>query len=146
MKFTKLLYGTEPITQNYTVVLRIIVGILFINHGSGFFDSEAMAGFADYLQKDLHFPQSLIMAYLRTGAELFGGIMLVLGLFARLGAFLIFITMLVAGFIADKGDFFGDGEMPFVYAAVMLTIFFAGSGKFSLDYYFFGKSNVAEKN
>jgi putative oxidoreductase len=146
MKMTKLFNGTEPITQNHILVLRVIIGILFINHGSGFFDAKAMAGFAGYLEKDLNFPLPFFMAYLRTGAELFGGIMLVLGLFSRLGAFLIFITMLVAGFIADKGDFFGDAEMAFAYAAVMLTIFLAGPSKFSLDYYFFGKSSDAKKN
>lgn len=146
MKLTKLFYGTEPITQNYILVLRVILGILFINHGNGFFDTKAMVGFADYLEKDLHFPLPLFMAYLRTGAELFGGIMLVFGLFTRFGAFLIFITMLVAGFIADKGDFFGDGEMPFAYAAVMLTIFLAGPGKVSLDNYFLTKFNAAKKS
>ena len=49
--------------------------------------------------------------------------------------------MLVAGFVVDKGDFFGEGEMPFAYAAILLTIFLAGPGKLSLDHYFFKKSN-----
>jgi len=146
MKFIKLFNGTEPLTQNYIVVARVIIGVLFINHGIGFFDSKEMAEFADWLKKDLHFPFPLLMAYLRTGAELFGGIMLVLGLFARLGASLIFVTMMVAGLIVDKGDFFGEGELPFVYAAVMFSIFLAGPGKFSLDYYFSAKANKKKNN
>ena len=104
-----------------------------------------MAGFAEYLDQDLNFPLPVLMAYLRTGAELFGGIMLVLGLFSRLGAFLIFVTMLVAAFIADKGDFFGEAEVAFAYAAVTLTIYLAGPGKFSLDYYIFDRTTDARK-
>jgi putative oxidoreductase len=146
MKLTKFFNRTEPITQHYMLVLRVIMGILFINYGSDFFDPKAMAHFAGWLEKDLHFPLPLLMAYLRTGAELFGGIMLILGLFTRFGAFLIFVTMLVAGFIADKGDFFGEAELAFVNAAVMLSIILAGPGTFSLDYYFFGKSDVTDKN
>jgi putative oxidoreductase len=141
MKLAKLFNGTEPISPNYMLVLRVIMGILFINYGSGFFDTKTMTHFAGWLEKDLHFPFPLFMAYLRTGAELFGGIMLILGLYTRLGAFLIFITMLVAGFIADKGDFFGAAELAFVNAAVMLTIILAGPGKLSLDYYFFGRNS-----
>jgi putative oxidoreductase len=115
------------------------MGMLFIYHGRELFDAKAMAGFAAWLDKDLHFPLPLLMAYLRTGAEFFGGIMLIIGLFTRLASFLICFTMLVAGFVVDKGDFFGEGEMPFAYAAILFTIFLAGPGKLSLDHYFFKK-------
>jgi putative oxidoreductase len=145
MKLKQLLFGTEPLNQFYILVLRIVMGILFINHGHELFNSKAMLGFAGWLDKDLHFPKPILMAYLRTGAEFFGGIMLILGLFTRIGALLIMFTMLVAAFIADKGDFFGDGEMAFAYAAVMLTIFLAGPSKLSLDYYIFNKSNVQKQ-
>ena len=139
MKLQKLLSGSEPLTQNYIVIIRVVMGMLFIYHGRELFDVKAMAGFAAWLDKDLHFPLPLLMAYLRTGAEFFGGIMLILGLFTRLASFLICFTMLVAGFVVDKGDFFGEGEMPFAYAAILFTIFLAGPGKLSLDYYFFKK-------
>ena len=139
MKLQKLLSGTQPLTQNYIVIIRVVIGMLFIYHGRELFDVKAMAGFAAWLDKDLHFPLPLLMAYLRTGAEFFGGIMLILGLFTRLASFLICFTMLVAGFVVDKGDFFGEGEMPFAYAAILFTIFLAGPGKLSLDYYFFKK-------
>jgi putative oxidoreductase len=139
MKLQKLLSGTEPLTQNYIVIIRVVMGMLFIYHGRELFDVKAMSNFAAWLKKDLHFPLPLLMAYLRTGAEFFGGIMLILGLFTRLASFLICFTMLVAGFIVDKGDFFGEGEMPFAYAAILFTIYLAGPGKLSLDYYFFKK-------
>ena len=141
MKLRTILRGTEPLTQYYIVIIRVVMGMLFIYHGRQLFDSKAMAGFATWLDKDLHFPFPLLMAYLRTGAEFFGGIMLILGLFTRLASFLICFTMLVAGFVVDKGDFFGEGEMPFAYAAILFTIFLAGPGKLSLDNYFFKKSS-----
>jgi putative oxidoreductase len=139
MKLQKLLSGTQPLTQNYILIIRVVMGMLFIYHGRELFDVKAMEGFAAWLDKDLHFPLPLLMAYLRTGAEFFGGIMLIIGLFTRLASFLICFTMLVAGFIVDKGDFFGEGEMPFAYAAILFTIFLAGPGKLSLDYFFFKK-------
>ena len=139
MNLQKSLLGTEPLTEHYILALRIVMGILFINHGHELFDSKAMQNFADWLQKDLHFPQPLLMAYLRTGVELFGGIMLVLGLFTRIGAFLIMITMFVAFFTAGKSALLGDGEMVFAYAIVMLTLVLTGAGRISLDYFFFGR-------
>lgn len=139
MNLQKTILGIEPLTQHYILALRVTMGVLFINHGHELFDSKAMQNFADWLQKDLHFPQPLLMAYLRTGAELFGGIMLLLGLFTRVGAFLIMFTMFVAFFTAGKSALLGDGEMVFAYAIVTLTILLTGAGKVSLDYYFFGK-------
>ena len=98
MKLQNYFRGTEPLTQYYIVIIRVVMGMLFIYHGRELFDSKAMTGFAAWLDKDLHFPLPLLMAYLRTGAEFFGGIMLIIGLFTRLGSFLICFTMLVAGF------------------------------------------------
>ncbi len=139
MNLPKTLLGTEPLTPHYILALRVIMGIFFINHGHEFFDAKVMQAFADWLQKDFNFPVPLLMAYLRTGAELFGGIMLLLGLFTRVGAFFIMITMLVAFFTAGKSALLGDGEMVFAYAIVMLTFVLTGSGKISLDYYLFGR-------
>lgn len=141
----KIITNAAPISVNAIGILRIIVGLYFIKHGHEFFDKNAMKGFADYLQKDLGFPTPLLMAYLRTGAELFGGIMLVFGLFTRIGAFLIMITMLVATFTAAKGDLIGEGEFTFIYALFCLAFILIGSGKFSLDYYLFNNKSISSK-
>ena len=139
----KLLMNPNPVSINAIVIARIIVGCYFIMHGHELFDSKAMQGFAGYLEKDLGFPYPTLMAYLRTGAELFGGIMLVLGVFTRLGAFLIMFTMLVAAFTAGKGDLLGEGEFTFIYAIFCLVFILIGPGKFSLDYYFSNKESIA---
>ena len=139
----KLLMNPNPVSINAIAIARIIVGCYFILHGHELFDSKAMQGFAGYLEKDLGFPYPMLMAYLRTGAELFGGIMLVLGVFTRLGAFLIMFTMLVAAFTAGKGDLLGEGEFTFIYAIFCLVFILIGPGKFSLDYYFSNKESIA---
>ncbi|KOY84411.1 hypothetical protein AD998_20615 [bacterium 336/3] len=136
MKLKNFLLSSTPFSiDSGILIVRLVVGIYFILHGHQLFNSKAMEGFANYLSKNLYFPLPLLMAYLRTGAELFGGIMLVLGLLTRLGAFLIMFTMLVATFTAGKGDIFGHAEMTVVYATICLTIIFIGSGKYSLEKY-----------
>lgn len=76
MNLQRRLLGTEPLTQHHILALRVTMGIIFINHGGlELFDSKAMYNFVNWLQKDLHFPQPLLMAYLRTDAEFFGGIL-----------------------------------------------------------------------
>jgi putative oxidoreductase len=140
MKILKMLSNPNPLSIDWILIARIVVGGYFIMHGKGLFDSGAMQGFSKYLENDLHFPTPMLMAYLRTGAEFFGGIMLILGIFTRLGAFLIMVTMLVATFTAAKGDLIGEGEMPFVYAVFCFTLMLVGSGKYSLDAYFNSKS------
>jgi putative oxidoreductase len=134
MKLKQKVFNHQSISIDMIVLLRVLVGIYFIYHGRDLLNEKAMYGFASYLENDLHFPMPLFMAYLRTGSELFGGIMLVLGFCTRIGAFLIMMTMLVATFTAAKGDIFGDGEITFLYAIVCLTIIFIGAGKYSLDY------------
>lgn len=139
MNILKMLTNPNPLSIDWILIARLVVGGYFIMHGKGFFNAEEMQGFSKYLENDLHFPMPMLMAYLRTGAELFGGIMLILGIFTRLGAFLIMFTMLVATFTAAKGDVLGEGETTFVYAIFCLTIILIGAGKYSLDAYLFKK-------
>jgi putative oxidoreductase len=141
MKILKMLTNPNPLSIDWILIARVVVGGYFIMHGKGLFDAGAMQGFSKYLENDLHFPMPMLMAYLRTGAELFGGIMLILGIFTRLGAFLIMFTMLVATFTAAKGDLMGEGETPFVYAIFCLTIILIGAGKYSLDAYLSAKAD-----
>lgn len=139
MNLKNLLFGTAPLTQYYMLVLRVVMGILFIHHGRNIFNAADVQETADWLAKELHFPLPLLMAYLKMGAMFFGGILLIIGLFTRIAAFLIMFTMLVAWLAGHGGEIFGDGEMSFAYATVMLTILLAGPGGLSLDKYFSGK-------
>jgi putative oxidoreductase len=141
MKIFKQIINPNPISLNVILIVRIIVGVYFIIHGHEFFNTKAMQGFATYLKNDLHFPLPTSFAYLRTGAELFGGIMILLGLFTRVGAFLIMITMLVASFTAGKGDLFGEAEFTIIYATLCFVLVLIGGGKYSVDYVLYNRIN-----
>ena len=68
-------------------------------------------------------------------AEVGCSILIVLGLFTRLAALSLIITMGVAFFLVHNGTLTGDktGELAFIYMAGYVTLLIAGGGVFSLD-------------
>lgn len=120
-------------------VLRIVAGLLFLEHGT---------------QKILHFPPGDHYPALSTmpgigGAiELIGGALFVLGLFTRVVAFIMSGEMAVAYFTVHfpimpgaghpgtGSSFFpivNHGEPAVLYCFVFLYFFAAGGGALSLD-------------
>ncbi|HEY6907546.1 MAG TPA: DoxX family protein [Ignavibacteriaceae bacterium] len=76
-------------------------------------------------------------------SEFFGGILILLGLFFRPASVFIIITMLVA---ANQGLNTGKSLSSIVYplelGITILGLFFTGPGKYSLDFYLFGKKRI----
>lgn len=68
-------------------------------------------------------------------AELVCSVLLVLGLFTRVAAVFLIVTMAVAFFVAHGAVLTGagSGELAFIYLAGFVTLFFTGAGKFSVD-------------
>ena len=107
-------------------ILRIMVGLLFLEHG---------------LAKILDFPQPYALFTLNPGLqgllELVGGLLFALGLFTRSAAFVLAGNMAVAYFMAHspKGFFplLNGGELAIVYCFVFLYFWLAGGGEWSLD-------------
>lgn len=68
--------------------------------------------------------------------EVFGAVLIALGLFTRIHAFGLAFTMFVAWLLWHKRRFTGAnaGEMAFAYMAVYLLLGLSGAGKYSLDY------------
>ena len=56
-----------------------------------------------------------------------------MGLFTRLAAVPLIITMCVALFMAHSGQFFGDGQTAALFLGIFLAILLLGPGKVSLD-------------
>ena len=75
--------------------------------------------------------------YLTVFAEVACSILIVIGLFTRGAVIPLLITMLVALLVIHISDPFAKQEMALMYAAVYLSIFLLGPGKYSLDNYLF---------
>ena len=109
-------------------VLRIITGFLILWHGS---------------QKLFDFPSTgkpgeLSGMMMTAGCiELFGGLLILFGLFTRPAAFLLSGLLAVAYFIAHApGGFLpltNRGELAVLYCFVFLYFVFAGGGSWSID-------------
>jgi len=109
-------------------VLRIMTGLLFLEHGT---------------QKLLNFPPATrpvdlsSMSGISGFFEFFGGALLVLGLFTRPVAFVLSGVMAVAYFYAHapRGFFpiLNGGDAAILYCFAFLYICFAGAGPWSVD-------------
>jgi putative oxidoreductase len=109
-------------------VLRLVSGLLFLEHGTS---------------KLLNFPPAARAVDLATLSgkaaffELIGGALIALGLFTRPAAFICSGVMAVAYFYAHAPRSFfpviNGGDAAILYCFVFLYIFFAGPGPLSVD-------------
>lgn len=111
-------------------VLRIVVGLLFLAHGTAkLFGVPHIAMFDDL--------QLFSLSGLAGVLELVGGVMLVLGIFTRPLAFVLSGFMAVAYFMAHAPKAFlpilNGGELAVLYSFIFLFFVFAGAGAFSID-------------
>ena len=113
-------------------VLRIIVGLLFLEHG--------LAKIFDFPHPPNHVPYALFTMNpgLQGLIELIGGLLLALGLFTRPVAFILSGDMAFAYFMAhEPRGFFpllNGGELAIVYCFLFLYYAVAGGGPWSLDH------------
>lgn len=109
-------------------IMRLIVGLLFACHGG-----QKILGFPP-VQKAMQLDTlGTVGGYI----ELIGGLLIALGLFTRIAAFIASGMMAVAYFMVHaKGAFFpiiNRGEPAVIYCFVFLFIFFYGPGRWSID-------------
>jgi putative oxidoreductase len=108
-------------------VLRIMTGLLFLEHGTG-----KLLGFPH-----LPFQMPAGMLYFTGAMELVGGVLITLGLFTRPAAFVLSGYMAVAYFIAHfPHSFFpvlNMGEPAVLYCFVFLYLAAAGPGPWAID-------------
>lgn len=118
------------------LLLRIGIGIFYIFHGypklfGGPERWEAVGGAIGVL--GLGF-MPVFWGFMAAVAETFGGIFLILGLFTRPAAGLLFITMFVAAlFHISSGDPYSSISHAGKMAVLFLSLIIIGPGKFSLD-------------
>ena len=120
--------------------LRLALGVAFIGHGAQkVFGSFGGPGFAKFTSFPPPFsfmrPPAAWMAAAAL-SELIGGALVLLGLFTRLGAFLITCVMLtvIIGVLRNKGFFAPEGmEMAVAFLAIALALLITGGGQLSAD-------------
>jgi putative oxidoreductase len=125
-----------------TVPIRLALAAIFFAHGAGkVFGSFGGPGLNTFVHSGPAPFGFMRPAWLWWGAaavsELLGSILVFLGLLTRVGAFLLFCTMLTAviavhwpaGFFANKGGY----EYPLALLAMSLALMISGGGLASID-------------
>ncbi len=127
---SSLEHRLAPYSPYLHAIMRIMIGLLFMEHGTG---------------KLFHFPvlpgmENLPITSLPAIAgifELIGGALIALGLFMRPVAFILSGEMAIAYFLihAPRGFFpvLNGGELAIVYCFLFLFLAAAGPGAWSLD-------------
>jgi putative oxidoreductase len=134
----KTLLRTDP-RQWATLPLRLALGLIFLAHGGqklfGWLGGKGLTATAAYFAQKLGMNPGLLWAALAGVGEFGGAVLVLLGLFTRLGALSIAAVMLVAIFQVHWGAFFLPKGLEFACAllASALALVIAGGGKFSLD-------------
>jgi putative oxidoreductase len=107
-------------------VLRIVAGLLFLQHGLQKFFGFPSAG-----------PPLTPLLGIQGLIELIGGVLLAIGAFTRPVSFVLSGDMATAYFIAHLPNSFfpivNRGDAALLYCFVFLYIFFAGGGPWSID-------------
>jgi putative oxidoreductase len=129
------------------LVARITLGVLFASTGWGKVHSlDDVAAFF----MTLRIPAPVFHAHLVSLVELFGGILLLVGLASRLASIPLLISMTVAILTAQRDnarslpELFGLVE--WTYLALLLWVAIAGPGKVSLDHLLFTSAELQPKN
>lgn len=113
-----------------TGVLRIVTGLLFLEHGTAKLFGVPHVAMFDGLQL-------FSLMGLAGALELVGGFAIILGLFTRPIAFILSGQMAVAYFMAHSPKAFlplvNQGELAVLYCFVFLYFAIGGAGAFSID-------------
>ena len=119
-----------PWTPRVLGILRIVIGFLFLQHGSAKLLGVPHVAMFDGLQLFSLIGVAGIL-------ELVGGILILIGLCTRVTAFILSGEMAFAYFIEHAGAGFrpllNGGELAVIYCFVFLYFAFAGAGAFSID-------------
>jgi len=116
------------------LLMRLVVGYTFMLSGWGKLNALPQVT-ENFIGWGIPFPK--ILTPFVSGVEFFGGVMLILGLFTRIPAAMLAVTMLVAIKSAKWGDvdsletLLGFEEMTYFAAFMWLAI--AGPGAASMD-------------
>lgn len=117
-------------------LVRFVAGAFFMPHGAQKLFGGNISAVADSFAQ-LGLEPALLLAYLAGVTEFFGGLLVAIGLLTRPAAAATAILLLVAlievhlahGYFWTSGGF----EYPLMWLLIMVSIFFRGGGRHSVD-------------
>ncbi len=122
------------------VPLRLSLGVIFVAHGAqkvlGSYGGPGLQQFISYPPPFGFMKPGWLWMGAAAFSELIGGILLILGLLTRLGAFVIACIMLTAIVGVHWGAFFASNkgfEYPLALFAMSLALLVSGGGMASVD-------------
>jgi putative oxidoreductase len=117
-------------------IMRLVTGFLFMQHGG-----QKIFGFPAPQRSEFDL---FSLSGVAGSLELFGGFLIVIGLFTRPTSFLLCGLMAFAYFIAHAPQGFwpilNGGELSALYCFVFLYLSAAGAGEWSIDHIRAGRS------
>ena len=130
----KYLFTTDTKSLNNDLALlvgRIAIAFLMLVHGLPKMQMLFSGG-------PIHFPSVFGMSSglslaLAVFAEVFCSILILVGFVTRLATIPLIVTMLVAVFSVLASEVFAKKELAVLYLLAYIVLFFAGSGKYSVD-------------
>ena len=130
------LFKSKPDYINFGLLFyRFALGISMFYHGYLKYISGAQGLYkVGAMLSALGVPRGfeVILGTIASYAEMVGGILIIIGLFTRIGTLLLVGTLAVATILNLNGNFFSwDYPSQLDFGAIML--FFAGAGRYSLD-------------
>jgi putative oxidoreductase len=132
--FLKFLGSLQPLGL---LILRFAIGLIFLTHGYPKLTRASAAMQAMFVQHGL--PAHLV--YVAGVLETFGGLLLILGLFAQPSALLLAFEMGVAIVKVHSGHgvmALHEYEFPLALATACLALATVGAGPISVDHLLFG--------
>jgi len=123
--------GNQTTAINLSLLLiRIAAGGFMLTHGWGKLVKLVNGNFEFGDPIGIGVEASLILTVF---AEIFCALFIILGLFTRLAAIPLIITMIVAVFIVHLDHDFGKKELGLFFLISYLVLFLSGAGTYSVD-------------
>ncbi len=136
-RFTILILNT--VNDNKIILVRLVVGLIFLSEGIQKYLFPELLGTGRFLK--IGFTHAEFWAYFTATFEIICGISVIIGLLTRLASIPLFIIMMTAfvttkwPILIDKGfwSMAHEYRTDFAVTVLLIYLFIAGSGKWSVD-------------
>ena len=130
----------DKIVQGAYFLLRIVAGWLFLQHGA-----QKLFGWPEAMPGGIHI-EAMTQMWIGAIIEFGGGLLVFLGLFTRIAAFIMSGEMAVAYFQSHQPHgtwpIVNHGEPAVLFCFIFLFVCAYGGGEWSLDHVIFRKKSA----